>query len=1032
MPTTTNGRSGTRFLGATISIVAVVVGLPALLVAVARMRFDHVSPLHGMNAPWRWSTVDMHAWGHRLTKGLDSSAEVVDLFLRAALVVGWICVAVLIYTMVDEMVFQLRHGMPSARHRRLGGLAPLGRRLATVLIAVLPLTASATPTLAGPLGARAVAGVVQHRVADFAEPAAATVMMPAVVVATAPSNLGDGWSLVEVQRGDSIWAIAQHVADGRDVADIAQQIVSANLGTVMNDGHRFSTPALIEPGWLLNVPVAGLPFLAAPVAEAPRAAIADSYVVVPGDSYWRIAEEHLDPATSNGDIAAYTRQLVDINAPVLGYSNTTLIRPGDVIELGLSEPPPIFAPPIFAPPTVLPLPVVAGPVITLPPPVAVDPSAAVEVPSTPALQPTVIVTPGADTTVENALPAPLDAAIAGVFDNGSNDDVAMHRGLATAVLLAGGAIAVLDARRRQQLRGAQVGARLSQPTDEAVDTEILLRSLSPIDRLARIDLALRSAAPELAGQRARVLAAEVAEDGEIRLYIDGPTTVPATHWFVDSEAHAWRLPSSVSLADLADDARRSIQPCPAIVHIGQSAGGDLFVDLEAVGLLSVDAEPAVAASIVRCAAASLAVSPFAEASRVFAVGLEVETQLGNLSVESHNSLPTAVEAVRATVGSMAPATSGGVTTFALRAAAHGGEAWEPSMLLVVGVIDPEGLASLVPLAGGGGRGVGAMVDRMVPGCGAVLRAADGDFVLEPLGRRVTPVGLSTLEVSAVDNLLELADRPLLVEVESILDLPATNVDFVERQHALVVHVLGHVDVQSAKGEPVGFDRSKSQELVVWLSQHRHRPTRTSARTALWDLAVRDATFSNVVSDARRAMAKVVLPPPGQEWIGRTMNEELPLHDMVVSDAELLAQRVDAARGREARDAIAVLRPGVALIHGMPFAGTSYLWPDAEGITSALVLTATSAAADLAFHYLAMGDIDGVFWSTGQGLKVLAGHEELIALRMRAHAHRGDLAGVRSEWESYERAIHADTWAAAEPSPKLIDLRRELLSPSLAS
>jgi hypothetical protein len=180
------------------------------------------------------------------------------------------------------------------------------------------------------------------------------------------------------------------------------------------------------------------------------------------------------------------------------------------------------------------------------------------------------------------------------------------------------------------------------------------------------------------------------------------------------------------------------------------------------------------------------------------------------------------------------------------------------------------------------------------------------------------------------------------------------------------------------------------------------------------------------------MARVVTPPVGHEWIARTMNEELPLHELVVSDAELLADRVAAARGCQPLAAIAILRPGVACIEGMPFAGTSYLWPDAEGITSSLVLLATSAAAELAAHYLATGDIDGVFWATGQGLKVLAGHEELIALRMRAHAHRGDLAGVRSEWDSYERAINADTWAAAQPSPKLVDLRRELLSPTLAS
>jgi two-component SAPR family response regulator len=326
-----------------------------------------------------------------------------------------------------------------------------------------------------------------------------------------------------------------------------------------------------------------------------------------------------------------------------------------------------------------------------------------------------------------------------------------------------------------------------------------------------------------------------------------------------------------------------------------------------------------------------------------------------------------------------------------------------------------------------------MIDRPVVGSGAVLRAVDGDFVLEPLGRRVNPVGVSAAEVAAVGDLLEAAERPLSAHSDAPVAHRVSNVvQFNDRPRSILVQVLGDVAVQAGSGEPVGFDRSKAQELVVWLSQHRRRPTRASARTALWDIAVRDATFSNVVSDARRAMAKVVTPPSGQEWLGRTMNEELPLHDLVVSDAELLADRVAIARDLEGQEAIDVLRGGVELIHGMPFAGTSYLWPDAEGITSSLVLLATSAATDLAAHYLAGGDIDGVFWATGQGLKVLAGHEELIALRMRAHARRGHLAGFRNEWESYERAVNADNWSAAEPSPKLIALRRELLTPPLAS
>jgi two-component SAPR family response regulator len=258
------------------------------------------------------------------------------------------------------------------------------------------------------------------------------------------------------------------------------------------------------------------------------------------------------------------------------------------------------------------------------------------------------------------------------------------------------------------------------------------------------------------------------------------------------------------------------------------------------------------------------------------------------------------------------------------------------------------------------------------------------------------------------------------------------VQFSEPEWAVIVRVLGQVDVSSRDGAIAEFERSKALELVVWLSQHRRRPTRNAARTALWDLDVRDATFANVVSDARRAMARAVAPPDGEEWIARTLTEDLPLHAGVVTDAELLAGRANYARGLSALDAIEVLRPGLEMVTGMPFAGTGYLWSDAEGVTSSLVLLATGAAIELANHYLSLGDVEGVFWATGQGLKVLAGHEELIALRMRSQARNGDLAGVRHEWESYERALSADPWAAAEPSPKLVALRRELLTPHFAA
>ena len=330
------------------------------------------------------------------------------------------------------------------------------------------------------------------------------------------------------------------------------------------------------------------------------------------------------------------------------------------------------------------------------------------------------------------------------------------------------------------------------------------------------------------------------------------------------------------------------------------------------------------------------------------MGIEIDAHLGSLNIESHDSLAQAVEACAATVGSTTTATSGSTTTFELRAAGQGGEAWEPSLLLVVGKDNVDELALVSSLtSGGGGRGVGVMIDRPIVGAGAVLRSVGGDFVLEPLGRRVTPVGLSTADVAAVDNLLDVAERPLVATTGSgVLAEQIDVVEFCERQHELVVQLFGPVGVQTRGGESVDFDRSKAQELVVWLTQHRRRPTRMSARTALWDLAVRDATFSNVVSDATAGDGQACRAAGGT-GVDRADDERGSAVTRPGGErCRAARRRVAAARGLESPDAIAMLRPGVALIHGMPFAGTSYLWPDAEGITSALVLLATSAAGEL--------------------------------------------------------------------------------------
>jgi two-component SAPR family response regulator len=308
---------------------------------------------------------------------------------------------------------------------------------------------------------------------------------------------------------------------------------------------------------------------------------------------------------------------------------------------------------------------------------------------------------------------------------------------------------------------------------------------------------------------------------------------------------------------------------------------------------------------------------------------------------------------------------------------------------------------------------------------------------------MTPIGLRTEDLDRLADLVASSVEPLLAEGWAPSEPPPTGAehpapsgaaatdDFAPCEHEIVVRLLGSVDVVDTAGNVGVFERSKTVELIAWLATHRDRATRTAARTALWELDVRDATFANVVSEARRALARLVPPPDGGEWLARTLNEQLPLHAAVTTDADLVAERLEHARSEPPDRAVATLRPAVEMIRDLPFTGTNYLWPDAEGLTSRLVLLCTSVCAELAAHALSVGDVELVFEATDRGLRVLPGHEELIGLRMRAHARTGDLAGVRQEWESYERVLVADAWSDGEPAPKLAALRQQLLAPGRA-
>jgi hypothetical protein len=790
------------------------------------------------------------------------------------------------------------------------------------------------------------------------------------------------WQRHLVEEGDSVYGIAAGlVAEDAElgvaprlVRDVADEILRRNLGRTMDDGFVFHEPSLIRIGWVLDVPahVAVEPIVA-DVVHAPRT----SPTPTPRSVVPVVVPEHdpLDPVA----------------------------RPASL--------------PVSAPPAI--------------------------------------------TDVSERPAGDEVQARDGVVVDGSEQDE--RGGLGAAVLLGAGAIALVETRRRTQLRRARAGSHVVAPTPTQIRTERSLRRLGAVDRAVRIDLVTRLVGHRLVGSPAAIAGLLVGDDGAIDvLFVAEMPSATASPFVVGPDLGSWRLPADVPFEALVDEARLAGQPCPALVHVGRAEHEgrriDVLIDVEAIGVLVVDGPATETGEILHTLAASLSMAAVGEPPRLVVHDLDPALLPSDLASEFATSLDDALDRAATMLGAL-PGLLGRRRVVDLRVRGVGGERWEPVVLVhrhAAGEFDSaasagtgsasrEELDDLVGMARGGGRGFGVVTDAPLlvdHGVGATLRRCGDRWHLDRFDLSVEPVGLRRRELLDVVELVRAAETSVhagraMTRRGDVVDDPVGEVvelrgrseagGWAVPEHTAVVHLFGPPRVTTRQGAVVEFDRGRSVELLAWLVTHREHPTRGAARSAMWDVAVRDATFSNVVSDARRSLARAIGDAPEVDWIERTLTDRLPLRAGIVSDAELVRSALVAARHRSHAAAVRILQGAVPYVSGAPLLGTDYLWPHAEGIASDLVLTAIEFTVTLARHHLALSDIAGVFEATAVGLEVLPGHEELVAVRMQAHAQSGDLAGVRSEWIAYERGLAADGFGDAEPAPKLVQLRRHLLA-----
>jgi DNA-binding SARP family transcriptional activator len=229
-------RAGAVLRGVTalVTLAVLVVGLP---LALYKLGGDPV-PAH------------IPSW-HRVTT-LLTHRDNGSVFLGAVRDVSWIAWALFTAAVAAETQATLR-GRRAPR-LRLGGMQNAASWL--VAIAALAFTGQPGAVLASAPAPVAVVSAVRPGPAQAVELTADLQASQLTADPHAPQVMSMGFSqMVTVRSGDCLWAIAQrYLGDG----DRYPEIVRLNLGHEMGDGHRFTDPSVVWPGWVLQVPASAV------------------------------------------------------------------------------------------------------------------------------------------------------------------------------------------------------------------------------------------------------------------------------------------------------------------------------------------------------------------------------------------------------------------------------------------------------------------------------------------------------------------------------------------------------------------------------------------------------------------------------------------------------------------------------------------------------------------------------------------------------------------------------------------------------
>ena len=580
-------------------------------------------------------------------------------------------------------------------------------------------------------------------------------------------------------------------------------------------------------------------------------------------------------------------------------------------------------------------------------------------------------------------------------------------GLIGAGLFAAGMVATLERMRRAQQRRRPRQRAIRMPDPSAAPAEVAARRAAADSPAGRLDLALRLFAQRATDRSTTAVpaisAVQVAPDGRIELLLTGPLDARPDPFSVDADGQVWTLPAGVPESTLAEAAHDVGAPLPALASVGSLAGTRVLIDVEAAGCTSLAGDHEHAGVALRTMALELATSLWADTIEIIIVSADPFPEL-----ERVRMVPTIAEVlddVAAAADALNDALTrvGAPTTLAARLGDNAADGWIPTIVMCDNpTAEPDAFTDLLALAAAGGRGLAVVAVGDVAEAGRVIGFRDGTVEVTPPGVVLAPVGPTTPQLAAVEAILNVAadldgvdvDEPALAPGNAATGGPGLDVPCPEHDFDVLVRLLGPVEIEGAK-DPI--DRRRAVELVVYLATHPNGLDDERLKTALWpDDQAPQSSFNTTVT---RARSRLGTGPDGAPHLPHLVATGglYRLGPRVATDFALLERHLVAARTSTPDAATRLLRSGLELIRGQPFAGVrhGYEWAYAEGLVARMETVVADAAHHLAQLALDARDADIANWAARQGLLASPGDEVLYRDRMLACDLAGNPAAVEA-------------------------------------